>query len=143
MDNRLSHRIIGFLRNLAHFQDDTIDGQDVATRLTDGTIFLPPKELESVERGLLIVHWQGDRNRETIVVGNQIAALEIVVSIRHWVATGDMENLEESVKHMFQHYRVKTGETLYVNEPDGVVSKSMESLVKDLGWSAVKKMIGL
>lgn len=138
----ISQRIIKFLANLPHFQDDKVDGTFVATRLKDGTVFLPSPVPSDNERGLLYAHWQGDNFRRTMVIGSQIASLEIVEAVRFYVATGEMENEQESIKHLFQHFQYKTGERLTLPvEP--FMSKQMQKFLKSLGFEAVKKLIGL
>lgn len=138
----ISQRIIHFLANLPHFQDDKIDEIFVATRLTDGTIFLPHPDPDGDERGLLYAHWQGDRSRRALVIGSQIASLEIVEAVRFYVATGEMENEQESIKHLFQHFQFKTGERITLPE-EPLMSKQMQKFLKSLGFEAVKKLIGL
>lgn len=138
----LSQRIIQFITNLPHFQHDKVDGHFVATRLTDGTVYLPSHEPGDNERGLLYAQWQGDSARKTLVIGSQIASLEIVEAVKFWVATGEMENEQESVKHLFQHFQYKTGERLSVPE-DPYISKQMQKFLKFLGLETVKKLVGL
>jgi hypothetical protein len=138
----LSQKIIKFLANLPHFQDDKIDGNWVATRLTDGTIFLPHPDPEGDERGLLYAHWQGDSSRSAVVIGSQIASLEIVTGVKILVAKGELNNEQESVKQLYQHFMFKTGERLTMpSEP--IISKELQRLLKSLGFEAVKKLIGL
>lgn len=138
----ISQRIINFLANLPHFQDDKVDDTFVATRLKDGTVFLPSPEPGDNERGLLYAHWQGDYSRRTMVIGSQIASLEIVEAVRFYVATGEMENEQESINHLFQHFQYKTGERLTLPE-EPFISKQMQRFLKSLGFEAVKKLIGL
>ena len=138
----LSQRIIQFIASLPHFQVDEIDASLVATRLTDGTVFLPSHDPEDNERGLLYAHWQGDSSRKTLVIGSQIASIEIVEAVKFWVAEGEMENVQESVKHLYQHFQYKTGERLSI--PEGpILSKAMQKFLKSLGLEAVKKLVGL
>jgi hypothetical protein len=138
----LSQKIIQFISNLPHFQFDEIDGNYVATRLTDGTVFMPSHEAGDNERGLIYACWQGDCAHKTMVIGTQIASLEIVEAVKYWVATGEMENEQESVKSLFQHFQYKTGERLNISE-DSFMTKQMQELLKYLGLEAIKKMIGL
>lgn len=138
----ISQRIIHFLTNLPHFQYDTIDGTEVATRLTDGTVFLPSTDPGDNEHGLLYAHWQGDCSRKTKVVGSQITSIEIVAAVKFWVATGEMEDEQESIKHLFQHFQFKTGERITLPE-EPLMSKQMQKFLKSLGVEAVKKLIGL
>lgn len=138
----LSERIIRFIASLPHFQDDEIDGTWVATRLTDGTIFLPSTDPGGNENGLLYAYWQGNSARKSLVIGSQIASLEIVEAVKFWVATGEMEDEQESIKHLFQHFHFKTGERLTVPE-EPFISKQMQKLLKFLGVEAVKKLVGL
>ena len=140
----LPQRIVGFIANLPHFQDDNHDDQFVAVRLTDGSIFAPVPESEDGGNGLLTVYWQGDLSRKTTVVGASIASLEIVEACRYWIATGAHKDLQEVVKFMFDHYKNKTGQGLYFEtEEDGLIPKSMQPLFKDLGLEVVKKFLGL
>lgn len=138
----ISQRIIHFLANLPHFQDDKVDGVEVATRLTDGTIFLPHPDPEGDERGLLYAHWQGDSSRRTMVIGSQMASLEIVEAVKFYVSTGEMEDEQESVKHLFQHFHYKTGERLTLPE-EPFISKQMQKFLNSLGFESVKKLVGL
>lgn len=138
----ISQRIIDFLANLPHFQDDKVDVTFIATRLKDGTVFLPSHDPGDNERGLLYADWQGDSSRRTLVNGSQIASLEIVEAVRFYIATGEMENEQESIKHLFQHFQYKTGELLTLPE-EPFMSKQMQKFLKSLGFEAVKKLIGL
>lgn len=139
----LSDSIVMFLSGLPHFQHDEINERLVATRLTDGTVYLSPSDLGEQERGLLLVRWQGDPSRETMTIGTQIASLEIVEAVKHWIAIGEEQNVQEAVKFMFQHFQAKTGESLYLFEDNARLPKTLEPLIKDLGLSAIKKLIGL
>lgn len=138
----LSQRIIFFLANLAQFQHIEINSEEAAERILDGTIFLCPSNAEEQEVGLLVVRWNGDPNRETVVMGTQIAEFEIIAAVRHWVALGEMQDERASIEHLFQHFKVKTGASLQFAKEDRLMPKSIERLLKDLGWSAFKKLLG-
>ncbi|MDD2734559.1 MAG: hypothetical protein PHF56_11510 [Desulfuromonadaceae bacterium] len=139
----LSQRIAGFIANLPHFQHDKLDGQFVAVRLTDGSIFVPVPESEDGDNGLLTVYWQGDPARKTSVVGASFASVEIVEACRYWVATGIHKELQEAVQFMFEHYKFKTGQNLKRESEYELVPESMQRLVKYLGPEIFKKFLGL
>lgn len=137
----VSQRIIQFIANLPQYQDDKVKGAFVATRLTDGTIFLSPPDPEDAEHGLLIARWQGDSSRESTVSGVQIAEIAIVEAVKHWGATGEMNDEQESIRHLFQHFYHKTGERISL-PPEPFLSKQMQKFLKFIGTESVKKLIG-
>lgn len=137
----LSQRIVFFLANLAQFQEKEVDDNWGAERITDGTLFLCPSDPEDQENGLLVARWQGDSSRETVVRGTQMAEFEIVAAVKHWVAIGEMVDEQKSIEHLFQHFSFKTGESLTFKKDDEFIPKTLERLLKDLGWSALKKLV--
>ena len=141
--NNTSQRIVHFLNNLAHFQHNWEGKEYVAERITDGTVFLCPSNPEDQEIGLLEVCWQGDQKRKSMVEGTQVAEFEIITSVKHWVATGSMNDEKSEVEHLFQHFKYKTGADLNFEKDDSFFPKSLEKLFKDLGWAAFKKIVGL
>ena len=139
----MSQKIINFIANLPHFHNDRIDDKFVATRLTDGTIYLTPDEPLAQEEGLIVIWWQGKKDNQTIVCGAQIAKLEIVEAVRYYVATGEFENLKDSVNFLFEHFQHKTGVNLYhFNEEESVLKKLAIPVAKGLGVEVVKKLAG-
>lgn len=143
-DSTESQRIIAFLANLAHFQGGRIDEHlYAAQRITDGTYFILHPDAEGQENGLLIAHWQADPERKAVVMGTQIAEHEIITAVKHWVTTGDMEDERASIEHLFQHFYHKTGARLSFTAENKEFSNTLNRLLKDVGWSAFKKFIGL
>ncbi len=139
-----SQRIILFLANLAHFHGGRIeDHLFAAQRITDGTYFVPHPDPEGQERGLLIAHWQADPERKAVVLGTQIAEHEIITAVKHWVTTGDMEDEQASIEHLFLHFKHKTGANLHFTAENKEFSSTINRLLRDVGWSAFKKLIGL
>jgi hypothetical protein len=143
MLNTPSERIIQFLSSLAHFQgDQNREGVFFAQRITDGTFFLPHPDIEGQAGGLLVAHWQADPARTSIAHGAQIAEQEIVTAVRHWVTVGEMQDERQSIRQLFQHFTLKTGESISFVENNEEFTKSLKKLLKDLGWSGFKKLIG-
>lgn len=139
----MSQKIINFIANLPHFHHDEIDGKFVATRLTDGTIYLAPDETMAQEQDLIVVRWQSKKDNQTIVCGAQIAKLEIVEAVRYYVATGESENLKDSVNFLFEHFQHKTGVNLFhLNEEESVLKNLAIPVAKGLGFEVVKKLVG-
>lgn len=143
MTSTESQGIVRFLANLAHFQHQEIEQGIAAERITDGTLFLPHPDPEAQEYGFLIARWQGDPNRESEVRGTQIAEHEVIVAVRHWVTIGSMDNERDSIEHLFNHFKFKTGASLRFEKEDRTFSITLEKLLKDLGWTAFKKIVGL
>lgn len=144
MRSTLSERIVAFLTNMAHFQHKEIDGKFAAERITDGTLFLPYIDLDGDDGlDLIRVRWQGNPSNESEVSGLQIAEHEIIVAVKHWVAVGDMDDERSSTEHLFRHFAFKTGARLRFEKENREFSKTLEKLMKDLGWSAFKKFFGL
>lgn len=143
MNDNLSQRVIAFLANLAQFQREDVGYRVAARRLTDGTMYLCPSNPGDQEHGLLIVHWQGDPAKESVVVGKQVAEFEIIAAVKHWVVVGELQDEQESIAHLFQHFKHKTGESLQFYEDNRAFASTLEKLMKDLGWSAFKKMLGV
>ena len=138
-----SHRIVAFLANLAHFQYRHEGKETAAERTTDGTVFFAHPDPELQEDGLLMVHWQGDPARKSVVRGTQIAEHEIIVAVRHWVTIGSMDDERGAIEHLFNHFRLKTGASLRFEKEDQTFATTLEKLLKDLGWTAFKKFVGL
>ena len=92
---------------------------------------------------MLVVHWQGDQARESVVVGKQIVEFKIIAAVKHWIVVGELQDEQESIAHLFRHYQFKTGESLQFHADNIAFANTLEKLMKDLGWSAFKKMLGV
>lgn len=139
----MSQRIVDFISSLPHFHHDEIDGKLVATRLTDGTIYLAPDDSRAQEQGLIEIRWQGKSDNQTIACGTQIAKLEIIDAVKYYVATGEAKSLQEEVQFLFQHFEYKTGEKLYYfKDEESGLTKLAKPLAKELGVEVIKKMVG-
>jgi hypothetical protein len=139
----MTQKVINFISNLPHFHHDEIDGKFVATRLTDGTVYLAPDEPEAQEQGLIVIWWQGKSDNQTIACGAQIVKMEIIEAGKYYVATGEAENLQDQVQFLFQHFEHKTGEKLYFfKDEDSGLKKIAKPVAKELGIEVIKKMVG-
>ena len=144
MRSTLSERIVAFLANLAHFQHKKIDGTFAAERITDGTLFLPYIDPDGDDDlSLIRVRWQGNPSTESVVLGTQVAEHEIIVAVKHWAAVDRMADEQSSIEYLFRHFAFKTGARLRFEKENREFSKTLEKLMKDLGWSAFKKFFGL
>ena len=144
MRSTLSEKIVSFLANLAHFQHKKIDGTFAAERITDGTLFLPYIDPDGDDDlSLIRVRWQGNPSTESVVLGTQVAEHEIIVAVKHWAAVDRMADEQSSIGYLFRHFAFKTGARLRFEKENREFSKTLEKLMKDLGWSAFKKFFGL
>lgn len=107
----LSTRILKFIASLNTHLKFAINSEitPAAERITDGTLFLCPPDHEHQDDGLLIVHWQGDSGRTSLIAGPQIAELEIIQYAKHRVSIGEVKSEKDEVKRMFDHFEFKTG----------------------------------
>jgi hypothetical protein len=69
---------------------------------------------------------------------------EIIAAVRYWVTIGEMDEEGYAIEHLFKHFNFKTGASLSFQKEDKTFSKTLEKLLKDLGWTAFKKIfVGL
>ncbi len=125
----LSHAIFGFIRNLPQFQPKAYTSGDFAIRVTDGTLISVPDDLQDCESGLLLVRWQGDSRRKALLNGNRLTAFLIVEGAKHLVALGHHNNVRQQVSEWVEHYAVKTGETISIDDY-GVQTHALSSSLK-------------
>lgn len=144
----LSQAIVQFIDHLHPlYMHELVNGVMCARSLTDGTLIFPVDEDEDDESGFVMVHWQGDSNRQTLVQGVYFSSLAVAryVELRH-VAEGDKATRRE-MEHLSNHFTVKTGESLVFEGPESNLLEAVMKAVDRVGQVAVieilKKTVGL
>lgn len=141
-----STAIVGFLANLMPLY--TFEGRDdvlCARSLYDGTLILPVDESDwDEERGIVRVHWQGDSQRETLVDGDQIAALALERYVRlHGVGVSE-EAIAAELWFMARHFHIKTGCHAYLpqlREPAHPVVRTAKRMGEGVLVNLVSKIM--
>lgn len=142
MPKNKSQRIVDFLANLPHYQPDKVNGEYVAIRITDGTIFSVSQDETNQEEGFLEVCWGGDLTKKTIVRGTQVAGLAIVDAVNYWVAIGDMSDPGYQIQYLFKHFNFKTGASIPCQyDEDSPLTGLTKFLGKELAGEVIKKAI--
>ncbi|MBK0052767.1 hypothetical protein [Stenotrophomonas sp. S39] len=110
MSNK-STAIVGFIANLAPLYWGERHGEFWCARsLHDGTLFLPFSADEDTEdEGWIRVYWQGDRQRQTDVLGTNITTLALERYVRLHGAGSDEGAIAAELYFMAQHFTFKTG----------------------------------
>lgn len=149
MSEGLSLRIVAFIANLLPlYTHEIIDGRVCARSLVDGTLILPIAEEEEDENGRVELHWQGDASRRSEVLGSQLATLAVARYVELHAVPSSLTT-KDGYAHMSQHFSVKTGGALMLEEasPENVVADMLKEASKLLGKEVVagivKKTIGL
>lgn len=144
----LSQAIVQFIDHLHPlYMHETVNGVMCARSLADGTLIFPVEEDEDVDSGFVMVHWQGDPSRQSLLHGVYLASLAVAryVELRH-VAEGDKATRRE-MEHISNHFTVKTGESLVFEGPDSNLLEAVMKAVDRVGQVAVieilKKTVGL
>lgn len=127
--------ILGFLANLMPFYSyESHEGIGCARSLQDGTLFWPVDESDwDEERGTVRVQWQGDRLRESLVDGDQIATLALERYVRLHGAGASEEAIAAELWFMAEHFNFKTGCHAYLpnlEEPPGAFGRASRSARK-------------
>jgi len=146
-----SERIVQFLASLMPvYTHDYINEVHAARSLIDGTLVLPilkstcpdwnEDELEDRSEEV-VVFWQGDSARRSIVHGNQLVHLAIVkyAEVRELHLNGP-EAASSLIKDMVAHYAFKTGQEL---EPAYYGTDKYIELIKLLNRATKKLGLGI
>jgi hypothetical protein len=120
MQATVSGRILVFIGKLPQFTyyGDELDG---VTRYADGTQYRLPDDEEARDAGMLLVRWQGNAQKTTVLPGSELAEIAIVDAIDYWISVYDFPSSERRrrIADLFRHFRVQTGcDTLFL-EPNG------------------------
>lgn len=109
--NGKSAAVVGFLFNLIPlYIGEDREGVWCARSLQDGTLILPVDESDwGEERGTVRVLWQGDPTRESLVDGDQIAALALERYVRLHCTGASEEVIAAEMWFMARHFQNKTG----------------------------------
>ena len=154
----MSHRsksesIVNFLANLMPvFTHDYFDDEKTCARsLLDGTLILPLSKStcpdwdeESLEdrSDEVVVYWQGDLSRKSVVLADQLVHLAIVkyAEVRELHLNGQ-EAASNLIKHMIAHYEFKTGQIIdpayYGEDKYSELIKLMNKVIEKLGLDIV------
>ena len=115
MSNK-SSAIVGFIANLMPlYFGEHHENAWSARSLQDGTLLLPFSAREdSGDEGWIRVYWQGDRQRQTEVLGEAIAALALERFVRLHGTGIDEEAIAAELYFLAQHFTFKTGCYVYL-----------------------------
>lgn len=110
MSNK-SSAVVGFIANLAPLYYGERHGHLWCARsLHDGTLILPFTEDEDAEdEGWIRVCWQGDPQRKTETLGEDITTLALERYVRLHGVGSDEETIAAELYFMAQHFTFKTG----------------------------------
>lgn len=111
-----SSAIVGFIANLMPlYFGEHHENSWCARSLQDGTLLLPFSAGEdSGDEGWIRVYWQGDRQRQTEVLGEAIAALALERFVRLHGTGIDEEAIAAELYFLAQHFTFKTGCYVYL-----------------------------
>jgi hypothetical protein len=127
MDNK-SEKVVLFLSNLdTHFQGKTVDGKFCSERTTDGTLVLCPEDSEAREQGHLVVYWQGDPNRKTVVLSQEFVREAVIDYVDRRSRVEIIDDKKAEIDFMFRHFGVKTGIRIKT-EKEGALRKTVKAL---------------
>lgn len=127
MDNR-SEKVVLFLSNLdTHFQGKWVDDKFCAERTTDGTLVLCPEDSEAREQGHLVVYWQGDPNRKTVVLSQEFVREAIIDYVDRRSRVEIIDDINGEMDFLFRHFGFKTGIKIET-EKEGVLRKTVKAL---------------
>jgi hypothetical protein len=149
MPEGLSHRIVGFISNLAPLYDyEVVNGVGCARSLSDGTLILPMDEAKDDEPCFVTVHWQGDPARRSEVLGVELASLAVIRYVElQSVASGQPAKSEYA--RLAEHFTFKTGGSLMLEGPDEdlalfeLVGRAAKTLGKEALMALIKAKLGL
>ena len=149
MRHGLSQRIVAFIANLFPLYEGTIvDGKEAARSLTDGTLILAVEEDEDNENGFVLVHWQGDPSRTCEALGPSIATLAVARYLDLHAVPSD-KRTKEQYAHLSQHFGIKTGSSLVLEEGAGdaeayaLLGRLVQKAGVGVAVAILKKAVGL
>lgn len=152
-----SELIVQFLANLMPVYTHYYTGDDTicARSLLDGTLVLPVSKStcpdwdeETLEdrSDEVVVYWQGDSLRKSVVLGDPLIHLAIVkyAEVRELHLNGQ-EAASNLVRHMIAHYKLKTGQeldpTYFGEDKYSELIKLLNKLIEKLGLDIVADTI--
>lgn len=112
-----SEEIVRFIANLLPLYTHEIpDNVCFARSLTDGTLIKPIKfdDLDDNEQDKVLVCWQGDENRTSVVQGDFFVTPILERYVRLHGVGHDEEAVAYELHFMANHYTFKTGGRLYL-----------------------------
>jgi hypothetical protein len=105
-----SAAIVGFIANLSPLYQRESHGTWCARSLQDGSLVLPVDETEyDEERGMVLMHWQGDPMRTSQIDGPDLAALALDRYVRFHGVGASEEAIASELWFMARHFHFKTG----------------------------------
>lgn len=146
----ISQNIVTFISHLLPlYVEEAQDGFWCARSLNDGTLIIPIDEPAENQNGFVMIHWQGDAARQSIIQGTFVASYAVAKYVELHGMGENGKNIKAELRHLARHFTFKTGETL-VFEMDDEESEFIHllgSAVNKIGQEAVfeilKKMVGL
>lgn len=111
-----SASIVRFLGNLSPlYTQEQCDGVWCARSLQDGTLVLPVDESDwDEERGIVLVHWQGDPKRTSEIDGGHLVTLALERYVRLHGTGASEEATAAELWYMARHFHIKTGCHIYL-----------------------------
>jgi len=137
--------IVSFIANLLplyHGEHD--EGMWCARNLHDGSLILPVAEDNG--DGLVCVHWQGDGQRKTEVLGEFIATLAVERYVRLHTAGASEAAFAAELWFMARHFHFKTGGEIYLpqlREPPHPLVRTVQRMGEGVLVNGLGKMFGL
>lgn len=146
--NGKSAAVVSFLSNLAPlYSHEDRDGVWCARNLQDGSLILPVDETDwDEERGMVLVHWQGDPSRYSEVSGENLMALALERYVRLHGAGAGEEAIAAELWFMARHFNFKTGCHAYfpmLAEPPTRLAKLANATLRFGGGVLVGMMRGV
>jgi hypothetical protein len=140
-----STAIVGFIANLLPLYNGERPG-DVwcARNLQDGSVILPVAE-DDEDEGWVRIHWQGDPQRQTEVLGEWIATLALERYVRlHGVGASE-EAIAAELWFMARHFEFKTGCHVYLpqlREPAHPAARAAKRMGEGVLVNLISKLAG-
>lgn len=145
-----SHCIVTFISHLLPaYTAESINGVMCARSLVDGTLILPIDDPDEDATGFVTIHWQGNVNRQTTVLGSQFAAVAFAKYFEMQAVLQGKPAAKEEIRDLARHYTVKTGETLIYHDADDesnlapLISKAVKKLGEVAFMQLLRKAIGV
>jgi hypothetical protein len=130
-----SEAIVRFIANLLPLYTNTVvAGRTCALSLIDGTVIAPiiAPDLDPIDDdGWVMVYWQGDPHRATEVSGGFFASTAVLRYIELRGAGLPAASYRAERDGLAEHFKHKTGVTLYFAEGD--IESRMSATVRTLG----------
>ncbi len=141
--SELSSSVVRFISKLLPLYVEEYHGRVVCARsLHDGTLVMPVAEDPDNENGMVRVIWRGDEASANVIRGIFLAQLAIGEYVR-FHSLAKPEKAASDLNHLAQHFEVKTGQPLGLEESDAVIDTlgSVSRLIEKLGPAAALQAI--